>query len=469
MHESKVMEVFFSLDRQETRELRRFVRSDLHNKHEKVVSLLDFICSRGKLTPESLSKEKAFAYLFPNEVFDGKKLLHVMSYLFKVMESFLAYAEWKDNGVTADLSLLRSYRKRRLDKRFKKSVEIAGKDLERGQLRNARYHFLKYQMGFEHYEYISEQSRDIRSNLQEVSDGLNTYFIAEKLKQACGIYAHKTVNPKEYEIDLLDAVLLTVGKNDKYLKIPAISFYYFGYHLLVHSDESFFIPFKNLLVNEGNKFPEEELRDLYLIAINFCIKQLNLGNPPFLSELFDMYKLSLESGVLLQGKIMSRLSFINIVSVALKLNEFTWAQDFVLQYKSTLEERFREDVFDYNQAKIFYRQGRYAEAMRLLSATDFGEVLIHLDGKLMLLKMYYELDEIDSLEALLDSMRVYIHRKKVIGYHKTNYLNTISLVKKLIYLKPGDSKEGEALKSAVQSKDILTEKKWIIERIEAKC
>ena len=80
--------------------------------------------------------------------------------------------------------------------------------------------------------------------------------------------------------------------------------------------------------------------------------------------------------------------------------------------------------------------------------------------------MYYELNEYEALEALIDSFRVYLNRKKVIAYHKTNYLNILAILKKLIYLEPHNKKEMNKLKNRILNEDILTERDWLLEQIK---
>ena len=104
--------------------------------------------------------------------------------------------------------------------------------------------------------------------------------------------------------------------------------------------------------------------------------------------------------------------------------------------------------------------------MRLLIQADYDDMLMTLSAKTMLLKMYYELDEIDALESLLSSMTTFIHRKKIIGYHKNLYGNTIRFTKKLIKVNPFNKKEKEKLKKEIMAAKPLPERGWLLEQVE---
>ena len=79
--------------------------------------------------------------------------------------------------------------------------------------------------------------------------------------------------------------------------------------------------------------------------------------------------------------------------------------------------------------------------------------------------MYYEQEEIDVLESLLESMRTYIQRKKVMGYHKNNYKNIIRYTKKLLKITPYSKLTREKLHEEISQVSPLTEKKWLLTQL----
>jgi hypothetical protein len=104
--------------------------------------------------------------------------------------------------------------------------------------------------------------------------------------------------------------------------------------------------------------------------------------------------------------------------------------------------------------------------MPLLARVDESDLLLNLDSRIMLLKMYYETDELDALDALIGSFKVLLLRKKkVIGYHQTHYLNTLRYLQKLTKLNFLDKKAVEKLRNEVQENKALIERNWILERL----
>lgn len=68
-----------------------------------------------------------------------------------------------------------------------------------------------------------------------------------------------------------------------------------------------------------------------------------------------------------------------------------------------------------------------------------------------MLKIFYKTHEWDALASHLDAMQKCIHRKKVMGYHRENYLNTIRFVRKLSELNPFDKSESVALRLEIEA------------------
>ena len=131
----------------------------------------------------------------------------------------------------------------------------------------------------------------------------------------------------DYDDGLLPAVLGFL-KNSPYLDIPAIAIYYYCYNALTENNEEDFQKLKKQFLAHQHHFPKREMGDVLLLAINFCIKQLNTGKAKYDREAFELYRLGLENGLLLQQNSLSRFAYKNTVALGLRLGEFDWIEHF---------------------------------------------------------------------------------------------------------------------------------------------
>lgn len=212
-------------------------------------------------------------------------------------------------------------------------------------------------------------------------------------------------------------------------------------------------------------FPKDETKDLYLLAINFCIRKLNEGDDSFSNEVWDFFDKGLKAGFLLENNQLSRFTFNNIVASGIKIKAFKEVEEFITNYEDKLEVSHRKSTISLNYARLEFSKKNYTQTMTFLQTADFKDLVNNLIAKTMLLKIYYELKEFDLLEAHLDSFSVFIRRRDVSAFHQINYLNIIKVTKKLIRLNPFIKKEKQLLKEEISATEVLTERSWLLEQL----
>ena len=231
------------------------------------------------------------------------------------------------------------------------------------------------------------------------------------------------------------------------------------------NDKDYFAELKYLLHKHNDSLSLQEGKDLHSIARNYCIKKLNKGEAKYGQELFELYQTGLSNKVLLNDDLLYPWTYKNIVAVGLKLKAFDWTETFIHHYKSFLPAKQREDTFAFNLARLFFEKNEYQQVIQLLSAMKVDELTVHLDTKVILLKTYYELEEWNVLFSLIDSFKIFLRRKKGLGYHKDNYTNIIKYVKQLNNLNHYDKEAVKKLKEQIAETHLLTEKKWLLEKV----
>lgn len=457
--------VFDTLSKSEIKELKKFIRSPFFNSQTDLIQFLDYLVECKFFLKLMPTKEKAFQAIFPKQKFSDVKVRLLMSDLHKLIEQYLICKNALTNQIQNKIQLAYTYRQRKLPKHFEKTIKSAEDLLEKNKLRHAEFYNLRYKQLLEQYQFASSQKRTDEFNLQEISNMLDVNFIALKLRQVCFLLSHQAVYKKEYDYGLLIPIIQHIEKNDL-LDTPAIALYYYCYKSLSEPTErQYFTQFKKLIFEHDVKFPETEIRDLYLFAINYCIRQLNEGDEHFIQEGLDFYKQALKKNVLIENKTLSRFAYNNIVAMAIRVNDLEWVDDFIQGYKNVLPKKYRESTFSFNRARLAYKRKNYNEAIQLLQKAEYRDLLNNLISKTLLLKIFYELEEFNLLESHLESMKTFIRRKKIIGYHQTNYLNIIRFTKKILTTNLFDKEKKNQLRKDIQAEPILREKEWLLAQL----
>lgn len=463
MQNTRLADLLSTFSKKELRDCRKFIASPYYNQREDVVALFDLIHSHFKKGEPLPDKPAIFQKLYgKDEPFDDHKVRMAMSFLLKCAEQFLVNQSVTTEKVAIKTRLAAIYRERNLSKHFERTMRDAKNELDKTDTRNATFYHLDQKLQMEEYRFHASQRRTADHNLQAVTDNLDIVYFSQKLRQACLLLSHQTVYKKEYRFGLLKSILEQVEK-ENLLSVPAISVYYYAYQSLAHPDQpTYFNQLKKALVEEGQKFPKNEIADLYLLAINFCIKKHNDGEEAYLQDEFDLYKDGIEKEYLLNKGILSRFAYRNVVTTGLALKKDKWVEQFIHAYKDHLETAHRKSMFPFSLARLAFQRRQFGEALQLLQQSEYRDLLLNLAAKGVVLKIFYETAEYDALYSHMDAMQRFIRRKNIIGYHREHYMNLIQFVRKLMEA-TGNEAFG-ILKKEIEQEKAVAEKGWLLEQ-----
>ncbi len=467
MNKSPVFQLFLALSKEEKVACRKFLHSPLHNQRRDVQNLFDYFQAHYKQLSQALKKEQVFTQLFPDEAFDDKKIRYTMSFLLQRMEDFLVWRERQQNEVEANLLLAKAYQRLNLGKLQSKALRKAEKSMLANSMQGIDIYENHYQLASVLYDTQAGQHRNSPLNLQEWSQALDLAFVAKKLRQSCFALAHQAVFRIEYDSGLLPSVLHYLAEFEELEQHPAIALYYYFYQAqTTEKADHYFQKLKKGVVEQLASLPPAEQRNLYLATINFCIQRFNRGESRYLREMFDLYRAGIAQEILLEKGQISRFTYKNVVGVALGLKEFDWAEQFILEYQEALDRRYKTNYVHYNLSKLRFHQQNYSEAMQRLQQVEYDDLFLNLDAKVMLLKIYFELEEWEVLDSFTISLQRFLQRKKGLGYHQETYKNFIQLARKLLEINPFDKDKKDKLRQEITETKALSEKDWLLGQLE---
>lgn len=466
MYKSKAIEIFQSFNKAEKAGLRRWVRSPIHNEHQDVLKVVDYLLSRRKITATSVKRERVFKQLYPHSKYNPQRLNHVLSFTIEVMEAYISYLMSKNAQLSDFFSIAAYYKNKNLPHLAQKALQKAKQALENKPYQTETYYHASFLLEQAFFNLKGTELRQQQTNLQAIFSDLTTFTIVATLRNACTAISHRSLYQTDYNIPLLDAILQE-AQSTVYQDNLVVQSYYHSYMALVDSDnEVHFKTLKKLLLSQNIPLPSEELKSVCLLAINYCIKRLNMGAESYVQEVFDIYSYGLEHNIWMEQGHLSHSTFKNIATAALRLKAYDWTAQFIQNYGSKLKSSHQKDYTNYVKAKLRFEQGQFALAQELVVETDLIDLFISLDIKLLLLKIYWNLNEFDLLEAHLDSFSVFLNRKKVLAYHRQIYGNTISVTRKMIYANLAIPTEREKLHQLILQTNPLTDRPWLLAQLD---
>ncbi len=466
MEHSKLIELLKTFSSKELREFHEFAQSPFFNKNVELVRFYEHLRSLAPtFPPAKVEREAVFAVLYPQKPYDEKQLNYLNNFLLKLAEQFVAYGRFRQNELLERYQLMESYTQRNLDKHYQFVYGQTTKLLEEWPSRNLEFYQLQYlHADISNRHFLKQQIRRFDDRLQLAADYLDQYYLAAKLKYSCEMLDRKMSIAAEYEVRFADVVSQLVEANPQ-LQTPPIAVYHTLLNMLLDmGNAGHFNKLVALTERYKGSFPMEELKDLYSYAINYCIRRVNQGAPEFLDELFQQYLKSLEAGTLMDGGFLSPWAYKNLIGVGLRLKKFDWTEDFIRQYNDKLVPEARANALHYNLAELYYYKQDHDAALSHLNKVEFSDIYYNLDTKKMMLKIYFELDEIDALLSLLASFKMFLKRTKLISAaNKVAYQN---FVQALTLLARKERRVVPALEKLISSPEPIGDRAWLKQMLQ---
>lgn len=467
MYESKFIKLFLQLNRKEKQNLKLWVKSPFANAREDVTRLFNYIFSLRTLHEKNVFRRTIFKAVYPEQLYNEQQLRYLMSFASSCMEDFLSYYEWKNDPVARQLQFIKNINHKNVNTYTSQTIRETKIQLEQQNLRNSNYYWQLYQLETEQYVLQSKNKRFEDFHLQAIADNLHVYAITEILKQACAAISYEQVSGKASNFYLLDACVQLAEKQLLFRQTPTIHIYCLCYKLSTQGSDSLFQELYDLIFKHERCFSVLEIKDIFLLIINYCIKEMNIGKQAYAQYAYHLYIHCLRKEYLLDNGELSRFTFKNIVFIGTKkLKEFKRVENFITQYQHMINEQYRENTVLFNKATLYIAKKQYKYAMPILQKVEFEDVLWNLDAKSMLLRIHLEEKEYESFLSLVKSFKLYLHRQKNLGIYKTRYQNFIAFCEKLYTYRLLSKSKKTSLKSKIQMHLNLPEKEWFLEQAE---
>lgn len=469
LQKSKLIQLLITLNSKELKWFEHYIHSPFFNKNENVVKLFNALKGfHPEFDEDKLSVDMLFKEIFPeDESVEEQKLRYVMTDLTKLLENYLAYIEYDKNEIYKKNLLLKALQSRDQEKHFMSTLEEAYQIQKKRPFRDVNYYFNQHLIEESSYLHsLSLRPRSISSSLQEAVDNLDYYYLSNRLRYSCAILNREELLQERYNNFFLAPILSFLETYDTE-KTPSIAIYH-EISMLYRNPEQqqHYEHLLQLLETHKDKFTEEEVKDMYVHALNYCFRKLNAGNAEYLEIVMKLYKYLIKNEIIFEKGYILPNTVKNIVTLALRSGELEWTEWFLNNYKDRILPESRESTFHYNMANIYYFKKEFSNTLKSLQMYDANDIYYHIDGKALLLKTYYELDEQEPFFSLADAFTNYIKRNKLIAdQQRKSYLNFIKYTRKIMQARINQRQDSEILRDELQALSGTVNLQWLYEKL----
>ncbi|MEM7368587.1 MAG: hypothetical protein AAF587_08275 [Bacteroidota bacterium] len=415
--------------------LDKYLRSPFFNQRPAILKLWELIqpCHPDFSDP-LLDRTALSRHLFDREQEDLQALRYLFSDLTKLCDGFLAYQTWQSKTTEVQLHLLQAYDQRGLSKYY----DTYSKKVEHhliSPVPDSTETFTKRFL-FREQQHLSDQNAQARGSaypVETVIESLDQLYLAKKLRYSCEGINRANVFQEQSQMFLIQPLTVELA-SFPHLHSPLIDLYLLAFQTLAKDNhEPAYFQLKNGLTQAPKELNRAELRNLYSLALNYCIKRLNQGHEPFAREIFDLYKTLVRERIIYEQNALAVAHFKNIVTLGARLKEFEWTENFIETYQSDLAVEQASNAVAYNLANLLFAKGDFRRVLQLLRSVEFTDVFLQMDAKSILVKTYFELEDYDGLGYLLSSFKMILRRdKRLSSYQHRLYSNLIKFTRLLI-------------------------------------
>lgn len=468
MKNTKLYDYLTRLSVYELNRFRKYIHSPYYNDDDRLKKAVDALLPNAKTgTLAQVDEKQLWKQVFGKAPFNRAKYVRLLSDTVKKVEHFLVVDRFNQNQILQHAFQLQVMNERKLEKHVAEFLALTEKHQHAQPHRDGAFyyhHLLIQEQKNVYLENYDERSTD--KNLQQVMHAFDVYYVLNKLRYGAALMHYKSFLAIEVEVALLNEVMQLAQRED--FNMPAIQVYRRIILSITEPDnETHYTELKNLLTKHSALFTTEELKTLFVFAINYCINRINLGQSSYLHELLSLYQFAIKNDLLLENGVLSPWEFKNIVTVALRTKELQWGEKFIEGYKSKLPKEERQNAYTFNIARLHFYKKNYDKVLQLLQDVKYNDIFYQLDSKTTLLKTYYETGEEMPLLSLKDSFRVLLSRKRLITpQQRANYNNLLKYSIKLFRADVRNKKAMQALRLEIEHTANIADKSWLMEKVE---
>ncbi len=452
---------------------RSFLQSPYFNLKEEMITFLNVALENIGEGKEEIyiDNETFWKKIYPDKSYEDVKFRKLNSDFNHLVEKFLVLEEFNMDKQNQTLLKIQSLSRRggvKMNESLQRDVEF-GRKIDPN--RNANYYLNMYNIEKSIFRLISDEERkkDFKDiNIDKISENLDIYFIAEKLKYYSDILSWNQIYNTSLNMRGID-IVIKLANNPLFRDVPVIAIFIKIIQIKTGKDqiENYYL-LKELINQYLYLFPKNEAKEIMDQVLNFTISQVNKGNKAFEKESLDLYKKSLKEEIVFNDQVLDVSDYRNIAVMGLRVGDYKWVENFLEEYKNNIEEKMRLNAYFFSKARLETYRKNHSLVIEYLNKINYDDVWYNINGRSLLIAAYYELQEIDALESLLNSYKAFINREKLLQKsRKKIFLDFIKYTSKLMKLSKHDKEKLKKLKKDLIETPGVVNKPWLLEKIDA--
>lgn len=427
---AKLLELLQTLDKKELQSFSRYLHSPYFCQHQESISLLDYLVPQHPdFAAAGFEQVKAH---FPDWQLTRARYNVLKNYLVNHFQGFLIQQELESRPVQQQSLLVDALLQRNRFKEAEKQLQVAQELLPpKGVVDGSNYYQRVSLAEQELHLSLSVEMRSAETTLQDLMDRLQQFEMGWGLKYLLPAWTLHRLYGHDFPEARWKKYQAAMAQGEE---IPVLTRMYAHLLHLLRGEQ----PAANrsgiqtLLAQYADQMSKVELMNVYGYLQNHFTHQLLKGDQSAYRELFQLYQ-QLDRHALVFGRSEFSGHLIrNITVTGCRLGELDWTRNFLQVHREDIEQELGGNALAYSLAYLEFSSRNYQLALRHLQDLEFIDPFYRTGHQTLLLRIYYELNDFVSLEALSATFRRYLNRSSLLSQtQKDLHRNFISTIRQL--------------------------------------
>lgn len=472
-----MLEYFKLLSEKELEEFEDFVFSPFFNKQRNNVKLFQFLKSLyPHIKNSDISKESLSLNVYGESKVNDVKIRKLVSEFSLLMERFFTQMELEEDSIRNKILLLGSLRKKGFQKRFEMNYRAISNILKNVYSKDESFYLNKINLVNELFYFKFGDIRgELEIGLQDKSDNLDFFYAFTKLH--CFnemIHNEGAINKDKFFKKKFFKEIISLVENNKdeiYKNHPNLLIIYFVVNMFLTLDDKYLNGLVDYLKSKEKKFHKKNLKYYYHYVTQYFIKKTNMGHVEFRQKAFEMYKYMRDRRLFVIDNIITDFEYNNVVNICLSLREYSWVDSFIEENKKYLDPNFANDAYNLAKAKLLFHTKDYNNIFQYLNKIELRDTNYYAHSKFLLGKVYFDMNNVNSVKYIVDNLRQYIRIKKSISDEQSDIIKIFNhYMMELIKIKESNTSSKKSLKLILKKEldnevKLVSNKDWFYEKI----
>lgn len=480
MYKSKSILYLRSFSAEELTRFGEFLNSPYFNTNNRVTKLFTELRKHyPEFTGKGIDKEVIYKKLFSGKPFNEQVLKNINSELLKLEKLFLSVNSFIKDPFIKYRGLVNELINRNIDTLFEKESRAYEEEI-----RTSDASFDKQCLNLFNLEenrftnnLINNRQELVTGNIEKSGEYLTIYYLNNILR----FYMNNSINKFSFnsviDVNFPEIILNNINMDEliNFMERHNIDFtlnlkltYYCMLCIKDVNDDETYKKFKSLLFSNFDKLNRDEAHANLHFMESICAQKINSGKAEFYKDLFETYVHEIENNVYNphEHSPLTVMKYRNIYLSAIRVGEYSWAENFINEFKKKLQKEDRQNIVSLAMAQLEFEKKEYESTLEYLKKISTDQLFYKIDVKILSLRSLYELGHYETVISTIESFRRMLNTNtSLTEQYRQKNMNFTGALNMLVKAKMDSDQEGAAKAvEKIKAYDMITNKNWLLQK-----